>query len=135
MSSESNKSRLIGQFVKYLYVVVYHAKCDYIRQNNRYKRNILEQIDDSRLYVSFEETLETVLPESRDFDFSDEVIQSSLMSISDRLLQILRYTFIHRLSNAEIAKLLGISPASVAPLRSRALRRLRELIERGEIIP
>ena len=97
--------------------------------------HIFQTFDGQGASESFEDGYASVRPFERDFEFSNDLYDSSFEQLGEKARQILRYTFIHGLSEDEIAVLLGCKRESVKKFRYRAVCRLRELIERGEIEP
>ena len=133
MSTENNGSHLIARFTRYLCVVAQNARFDKLRELHRYEKHFCSFDSDWDGEVPFEENYASVLPMERDFEFANTLYDDSFGMLGEKSQQVLRYTFIHGLSEDEIAVLLGCKRESVAKLRYRAISRLRVLIERGEI--
>lgn len=72
-------------------------------------------------------------PEER-FDRSPELLDA-LAQLSQRDREVLALRFGGDLTGAEIGSLLGLSLANVQQIQSRSLRKLRELLERDQMMP
>ena len=96
--------------------IAQNALIDYHRR----RRAVLAELDDAG-------HLPTPGPEER-FAGSPELIEA-LEQLGDREREVLALRYGGDLSGAEIAELLGLSLANVQQTSSRALRRLREVLE------
>lgn len=133
MHNGNESNHLIARFTTYLKVVAENTRNDIIRQNKRYIKSNFGDFVYFGAAVSFEDQYESERPIADDFEFESETMQAAFDRLRVRSKDILRYTFIHGLTEKEIALLVGCDREYVKKIRYRALRRLRELIIRGEI--
>ena len=121
-------SKYEGEFTAYMKRVVPNAKVDYIRRNAKRKKEILlpqvqEDIDIFMMEdIYFESTGE--------IQFEEEQLERAFSGLSPLKRRILAYTYVDGLTAEEIANVLGCSVDNVYAMRSRAIKKIRSVIEK-----
>jgi RNA polymerase sigma factor (sigma-70 family) len=117
------EARQGARFETFVLQIARHKAADYLRQRRR-RREAMAPLD---------------LIETEPFDVESEVTQSDLLEkvrsavalLSQRHAQILQLHFDQGLKVKEIAQQLGVSEQDVSNLKSYALRKVRELLEKN----
>jgi len=99
--------------------IVIGAAADGLRASKGERSNI-DEVDEKHLSVEFDESLATAV-----------VVRSYLELLSPREQEVVRLTFLEDVDVADAARHLGLSEGAVRMTRSRAIRRLRELLAPG----
>jgi RNA polymerase sigma factor, sigma-70 family len=122
-----NKEKdLIYRFTAYITKVIQHARIDYVRKVMQKKQEILlEDVPEYELLYYDEFFID-----DNSFHFQSPRVENAYNLLPHTYRHILELTFLHDLSAHEIAKLLHYSLPQVYLERHRALKRLKELIER-----
>jgi len=117
-----------GEFTSYMKRVVQNAKVDYIRRNASRKRespipHLKEDID---VFMTEDDYFES----SGEIQFETELLEKAFSELPPLKRQVLTYTFVDGLTAEEIANVLGYSVDNVYALRSRAIKKIRSVIEK-----
>lgn len=124
----NGKDRLRGQFSVWLEKLIVRAKLDYIRNNRRYLNVVsLDELSDEALAVCDEPIREKQMT----FEFDDTCLEVAFRKLTPLRRQILTMLFVEELTPEEVAAELSCSIDAVYNNRSRALKKLREAVEKG----
>jgi len=117
-------------FSAYMQKVVVHAKIDYIRKKKA--QHPAQEIGLTEVAEPFYEQ-DFRSASSSDFDFEEQRLADSFVSLPLMRRQILTLLFVQRLTAMEVAEELGCSLDFVYSNKRRALQKLKEqLQEEGE---
>ncbi len=127
--NEEQYDRLRCEFTAWLEKVIVRAKIDYIRKNKKY----LEVISMDELS---QETLSVCDPPIREnsnqFEFNDTRMERAFSSLTDLRRQVLILLYVEEKSTIEAAKELGCSLNTLSHNRCRALKMLKEELQKME---
>ena len=129
-NEHTGHDRLRGQFTTWLEKLIVRAKLDYIRSNRRYLDVIsIEDLSDEAMAVCDD----PIRVETHRFEFEDERMENAFCQLTPLRRQILTMLFVEEMTSEEVAAELGCSVDAVYNNCSRALKKLREAIMKGEV--
>lgn len=110
--------------------LIVRAKLDYIRSNRIYLDVIsIEDLSDEAMAVCDD----PIRVETHRFEFEDERMENAFRQLTPLRRQILTMLFVEEMTPEEVAAELGCSVDAIYNNRSRALKKLREAIMKGEV--
>jgi len=118
-----NIARQNGSFVAWLYKIASNVVADHLRAGvTRRERSLDEQtVEPVQL------TVESSQVSDRKMD-----LEAAMNRLTDDQRELLTLKFIQGLSNSDVAEITGRSPEAVRGLQFRALKALREVMDRGD---
>ena len=129
-SEHNGKDCLRGQFTVWLEKLVVRAKLDYIRSNRRYLDVVsIDELSDEVLSVCDEPIRE----KSHNFEFEDERMEQAFRQLTPLRRQILTLLLVEEMTPEKVAAELGCSVDAVYNNRFRALKKLREVVGKGDM--
>lgn len=129
---DCNDDRLCAELISWMQSTLTHARCDYIRQQSRKKKTVSldsippDTIADPRDYFTAVEHSAT------DFEFEEARLAYAFSKLPLMRREVLRLLFVEQKEPEEISEILHCSTNYVYLQKSRALKRLRELLTERE---
>lgn len=135
--AEAGKDELRARFTGWLEVILYRAKLNYLKKQEKERNTICVGVLSEELLVeeSPEEKWIHGLIEQNGFDFEEERLEKAFWTLTGQRQRILTMLFVEEKTPEEIARQLGCSKQNVYKQRSQALHTLKNLLEKegGEI--
>lgn len=127
--TEYERDELRGRFTRFMEVLVQNARSNYLKKLSRQIPTLsLEDLPD-HLYAR--ECDITSSDEMHTFLFEEERLAKAFRTLPLMRQRILTLLFVEEMTPAEIAKHLNCSVQHVYNQRSLALKKLRQLLEKG----
>lgn len=128
---ESQRDELRARFTAWLDTMVYRAKLNYLKKLERQPQIIsIEVIQESAFLVGEQEMLKS-FGQQNEFEFEEERLSHAFSELPLMRQKILTMLFVEEKKPDEIARKLHCTIQHVYNQRSLALKKLRELIEKG----
>ncbi len=119
-----------AKFTAWIEKLTVRAKLEYIRRNKHYLNTV--SIDDlSKEVFSVCDT--PIKHNKNEFDFNDKKLENAYHNLSKLRKRILFMLFVEDMTPEEIAKELNCKIDAVYNNRSRALKQLREALQKEEV--
>ena len=113
----------IKNFRAWLYRIAHNLVVDHHRQS---KGNLSEEILDEENLAESDSAIEEILVK----ELEAKNLEEALLTLEDPLQQIIILRFINGMSHAETAEIVGLKEGHVRVLQYRALKRLRNILEK-----
>ncbi len=121
--STSNHDEIRAQFTSWINVVVWRARRDYFKSQQRHFREIpIEEIDEIPDNSSFE------VLEKDEFIFADERLAKAFPKLPLCQQQVITLRIAKDLSPAEIAEIMGCDSARISRQYYKAIAKLRSIM-------
>lgn len=127
-------NELQARFTVWMQTIAKRARIDFIRYNKRQVKTIsFEEFDEPEKFV-YKEPTDKHFADSicSEFVFENETLGQAFSKLSLSRRKILRLTFVEELKPDEIARILGCSVQNVYNERSLALKKLHEIVMKGQ---
>ncbi len=130
---KSERDELRARFTGWLEVTLYRAKLNYVKKLEREKGIVYVDTLPEELWVS--ENLERDwiqgITEPDGFHFVEASLEDAFHTLSEQRQRILAMLFVEEKTPKEIASQMGCSLQHVYKQRSQALKKLRQMLEKG----
>lgn len=115
---------LRARFTRWLEVLVYRARCKYLRKEaTRIKTIPLDDLPEDQWPIA-----PAPAPQKTEFDFEEERLAYAFSALSPERQQLLTLLFLYELNPEEVAKLLHFSLKKVYNNKYEAIKKLRSML-------
>lgn len=130
---KSERDELRARFTGWLEVTLYRAKLNYVKRLEREKSIVYVDVFPEELRVSENPERNWIqgITEPGAFQFEEERLEKAFHTLSEQRKEILAMLFVEERTPKEIASQMDCSLQHVYKQRSRALKQLRQMLEKG----
>ncbi len=132
---KSERDELRARFTGWLEVTLYRAKLNYVKKLERDRGIVYLDALPEELWVSENPEKDWIqeIAEPDGFCFGEERLERAFRNLTGRRQRILTMLFVEEKTPEEIAGQLGCSLQNVYKQRSQALKKLRQMLEKGGV--
>ena len=132
---KSERDELRARFTGWLEVTLYRAKLNYVKKLERDRGIVYVDALPEELWVSEnpEKGWIQEIAESDGFCFGEERLERAFRNLTGQRQRILTMLFVEEKTPEEIARQMGCSLQNVYKQRSQALKKLRQMLEKGGV--
>lgn len=129
--NNTQNDELRARFTSWMEITLVRAKADYMEQLCRQPQHVSLDMIPAELIPDTKDSFADVERSSTDFEFEEARLANAFSELPLMRREVLRLLFVEMKEPAEIAAILHCSTNYVHLQKSRALKRLRELLVEG----
>lgn len=133
MSNVEIDNEIQYRFTAWLQKLVKRARIDYLRtKRNQNREDSLNKVSGIKNLTYEMKLVPTKDLTKGEYDFEREDVARAFSSLSITKRKVLLFLFVEELTPKEVAELLCCTEQSVSNVKRKALKKLKELLEKGD---